>query len=52
MSPLRSRAPRALLLGLLLVGSPLPAVAATDVDRYVAAARRLYDNFRRIIAGG
>ncbi len=44
MSPLRSRAPRALLLGLLLVGSPLPAVAASDFERYVAAARRLYDN--------
>jgi tetratricopeptide (TPR) repeat protein len=44
MSPLRSRAPRALLLGLLLAGNPLPALAATDVDRYVAAARRLYDN--------
>jgi tetratricopeptide (TPR) repeat protein len=41
----RLRAPRALVLGVLLVGgSSRPAHAADDFERYVAAARRLYDN--------
>ncbi|QRN97512.1 hypothetical protein JRI60_52795 [Archangium violaceum] len=46
MSLPRLRTPHALVLGLLLVGGPSrPALAADDdFERYVAAARRLYDN--------
>ncbi|WP_257457802.1 tetratricopeptide repeat protein [Archangium lipolyticum] len=45
MSFPRLRTPRALLLGLLLVGGPSgTALAADDFERYVAAARRLYEN--------
>lgn len=45
MSPFSLRAPRALVLGLLLVGSPLrPALAADDFQRYLGAAVQLYEN--------
>jgi tetratricopeptide (TPR) repeat protein len=45
MSFPRLRTPRALVLGLILVGGPSsPALAADDFERYVAAARRLYEN--------